>query len=267
VFPFQPFARLLARRRTGLGLVDPTLIDDEPLPGSIEDYARRMLEDLRAVAPTGPYLLAGYSSGGLVAFEVARLLRASAQDVGVLLIDSVLPGGLRKKPLLRRLLLRVTDTAAPGYPWSVFGGFLTTHYRRAIGALAAGGADRPEGLAARLVFARARARAARGRYRPRPCPVPAILIRATRLSPRFEPSGDYGWARQLELLGVVDIGAAHGDLYKGANIEPLADAAGAALDRLEAAISRTPGHAGYTDVAGDGAVSPRMVARPGWGGT
>jgi thioesterase domain-containing protein len=237
VFPFQPFARLLADRRTGLGLVDPTLLDDESLPSSVEDYAKRMVEDVRIMAPTGPYLLAGYSTGGLVAFEVARLLRASAQSVGLLLIDSVLPGGLRKKPLVRRFLMRATDPDARGYPLSVFMPFLATRYRRLRGSLQAGLQERPRVLSQRLVYAKARARAARSRYRPCPCRIPAILIRATQVSPRFEPPDDYGWGRYVQLLSVIDVGAEHGEIYKGANIRPLADAASEAMDQLEQALS------------------------------
>ncbi|WP_416071576.1 thioesterase domain-containing protein [Streptomyces sp. ME02-8801-2C] len=41
---------------------------------SVEALAARYLAAVRAVAPTGPYLLLGWSMGGLVAFEMARLL-------------------------------------------------------------------------------------------------------------------------------------------------------------------------------------------------
>lgn len=253
VFPFQPFARLLAASRTGLGLVDPTLFDDESPPTSVEGYARRMIEDVRALVPRGPYLLAGYSSGGLVALEVARLLQASAQPVGLLLIDSVLPGGLRKKPLMRRFLMRAADAEAPGYPLSIFLPFLATRYKRLRGALQAGMQPRPQALGQRLLYAKARAHAARSRYRPRPCRVPAVLIRATQVPPRFEKPDDYGWSNYVRLLAKIDIGATHGELYKGANIQPLADAATVALDQLDLALLQGQGHGRHR----------RSVARPG----
>jgi len=40
--------------------------------------------------PAGPYLLAGHSFGGAVAFEMARLLQAQGREVRLLLLDSIL---------------------------------------------------------------------------------------------------------------------------------------------------------------------------------
>jgi len=39
------------------------------------------LEGLREVQPQGPYLLGGYSFGGLVAFEMAQQLRRQGQEI------------------------------------------------------------------------------------------------------------------------------------------------------------------------------------------
>jgi thioesterase domain-containing protein len=54
--------------------------------------ARDFLEHIVSVEPTGPYVLAGYSGGGTVAFEMARQLLARGAKVGaVLLLDSFCP--------------------------------------------------------------------------------------------------------------------------------------------------------------------------------
>ncbi len=56
---------------------------------SIEEMARACIRDIRSVQPHGPYLLGGYSAGGLVAFEMARALKASGEVVAMLaLIDT-----------------------------------------------------------------------------------------------------------------------------------------------------------------------------------
>lgn len=56
---------------------------------SLAEMARTHHEQLRAVQPQGPYLLAGWSFGGVLAFEVARLLRESGQEMAFLgLIDA-----------------------------------------------------------------------------------------------------------------------------------------------------------------------------------
>ena len=49
----------------------------QPLPVlSIEQLAARYVDELLAARPEGPYLLAGYSVGGAIAYEMARRLDA-----------------------------------------------------------------------------------------------------------------------------------------------------------------------------------------------
>ncbi|HKR14132.1 MAG TPA: alpha/beta fold hydrolase, partial [Pyrinomonadaceae bacterium] len=59
----------------------------------IESLAANYLEAIRAVQPNGPYILGGWSSGGVIAFEMARQLQERGADVPlVVLLDSVSPG-------------------------------------------------------------------------------------------------------------------------------------------------------------------------------
>lgn len=51
---------------------------------SIETMATRYIEEMRAVQPHGPYLLLGFSSGGVVAFEMARQLHAQGERIAML---------------------------------------------------------------------------------------------------------------------------------------------------------------------------------------
>ena len=55
----------------------------------IQASAERILVDLRAVLPRGPYHLSGYSRGGLVALEVARRLVADGETVALLALLDV----------------------------------------------------------------------------------------------------------------------------------------------------------------------------------
>ncbi|WP_116209443.1 non-ribosomal peptide synthetase [Streptomyces olivoreticuli] len=62
---------------------------------SVEVLAARYLAAVRAVAPTGPYLLLGWSMGGLVAFEMARLLELRGERAEmVFLVESYLSAQL-----------------------------------------------------------------------------------------------------------------------------------------------------------------------------
>jgi thioesterase domain-containing protein len=58
------------------GEIAPTLAD------LVTDYVRR----IRAVQHGGPYHLAGWSMGGLIAFEIARLLEQAGAEVGSLVL-------------------------------------------------------------------------------------------------------------------------------------------------------------------------------------
>jgi len=58
---------------------------EEPL-SRIEALADRYLAELRDVAPAGPYALAGYSLGGLIAYEIAARLLAEGEQVEALFL-------------------------------------------------------------------------------------------------------------------------------------------------------------------------------------
>ncbi|MET0698652.1 MAG: amino acid adenylation domain-containing protein [Mycobacterium sp.] len=64
-----------------------------PPHNSIRAMAEEFVHDIRRVQPTGPYVLGGYSAGGLAAYEMARLLTDSGERVDLLvLFDTVNPG-------------------------------------------------------------------------------------------------------------------------------------------------------------------------------
>ncbi len=61
----------------------------EPVP-TVHALAQSYLEAIRRVQPHGPYTLGGWSFGGFVAFEMARLLREAGEEVANLfLLDTV----------------------------------------------------------------------------------------------------------------------------------------------------------------------------------
>ncbi len=61
--------------------------------GAVGTMARRYLEAIRDQRPRGPYYLGGWSMGGILAYEIARRLRAMGETVGALvLIDCAAPG-------------------------------------------------------------------------------------------------------------------------------------------------------------------------------
>ncbi|HEX6545027.1 MAG TPA: amino acid adenylation domain-containing protein [Bryobacteraceae bacterium] len=73
------------------GLQARGLSHDEYPHTSIDDMADDYLKYVRQIQQSGPYFLGGYSAGGLVAFEMARLLQQSGEKVDlIVLFDSYL---------------------------------------------------------------------------------------------------------------------------------------------------------------------------------
>ncbi|HLL45425.1 MAG TPA: amino acid adenylation domain-containing protein, partial [Longimicrobiaceae bacterium] len=65
---------------------------------TIEEMARHYLAAVREVRPSGPYRLGGWSLGGVIAFEMARQLEASGEEVErLVLIDSQVPWLLQQR--------------------------------------------------------------------------------------------------------------------------------------------------------------------------
>jgi amino acid adenylation domain-containing protein len=77
-WPYFGLIRHLPAGRPVYGLQANGFLDaGEPLPASVEEAARDHVTHLRTVQRHGPYHLAGYSRGGLIAFEAARQLQAA----------------------------------------------------------------------------------------------------------------------------------------------------------------------------------------------
>jgi len=82
-------AQTLQPGRPIYGLQAPELGGLEPPPHSIDEYAARYAREIRAVQPSGPYHLLGWSLGGIIAHATAACLRAAGEAVDLLaLLDA-----------------------------------------------------------------------------------------------------------------------------------------------------------------------------------
>jgi len=89
---------------TSLQLFDPSSPQAAP-PGTLEDIAAGYVQLIRRVQRDGPYALLGWCVAGTLAFEVARQLTASGQEVSqLILFDTWAPGHLRRLSWSRSLL-------------------------------------------------------------------------------------------------------------------------------------------------------------------
>lgn len=81
---------------------------------TLADIARHHVEQLRVVEPDGPYWLAGWSFGGVLAFEIARQLRAAGAEVAFLGLFDANPviDPITGLPMGRTPFLDMLDTVA-----------------------------------------------------------------------------------------------------------------------------------------------------------
>jgi thioesterase domain-containing protein/acyl carrier protein len=95
-FAFTSLARHLHPEQPLLVFQDPGVDAGAGGEESIELIAKEYVNAMRAVQLGGPYLLGGWSMGGVVAFEMARQLEQQKQRIGLLaLVDAYLPEDAR----------------------------------------------------------------------------------------------------------------------------------------------------------------------------
>jgi thioesterase domain-containing protein/acyl carrier protein len=100
VLNLRHLAHLLGTNRPFYGLQARGLYGDEEPHRTIEEAARDYIAEMQQVQHEGPYMLGGFSGGGITAFEIARQLEAAGEEIAaVILLDTPLPD---RPPLTRR---------------------------------------------------------------------------------------------------------------------------------------------------------------------
>lgn len=100
VLNLRHLAHLLGADRPFYGLQARGLYGGEAPHDSIEEAARDYIAEMRQVQPTGPYMVGGFSGGGITAYEVARQLEVLGEQVSVVvMLDTPLP---QRRPLTPR---------------------------------------------------------------------------------------------------------------------------------------------------------------------
>jgi len=117
VLNLRHLAQLIGGERPFYGLQARGLYGDAPPHATIPEAAADYIAELRQVQPNGPYLLGGFSGGGLTAWEMAIQLEKAGEEVALLvLLDTPLPlrPGLSRtdKALIKLSELR---KRGPGY--------------------------------------------------------------------------------------------------------------------------------------------------------
>jgi amino acid adenylation domain-containing protein len=131
IFPNLPSAISLRRFMAQWGAAQPVhaLVPEQPggrfdLSVTIEHHARQAFSTIRNQQPNGPLALAGYSIGGLVAYEVARQAVNAGQQVEWLgILDELAPSmaELQRAQLTLRWRLRRIRRLPARQRWAKYG--------------------------------------------------------------------------------------------------------------------------------------------------
>jgi amino acid adenylation domain-containing protein/non-ribosomal peptide synthase protein (TIGR01720 family) len=118
VLQYSQLSRYLGPDQPFYGIRSPGLFGEQKCLTTIEQMADRYIEVIQRVQPAGPYLIGGWSMGGVIAYEMARRLTARGQEVRmVFLLDSYAPPALEdgwteealEAKFMASLALRLTD--------------------------------------------------------------------------------------------------------------------------------------------------------------
>jgi acyl transferase domain-containing protein/thioesterase domain-containing protein/acyl carrier protein len=210
---------------------------ERPLP-SIEEMAETYLREIRRRQPEGPYLLGGYSGGGLVAFEMARQLTAAGDNVALVVMFDTFPPQIPDRDVtLRMRLRRVKDER-----WSYVSNIVARRLaeRRAarnlarIDAIVRDGGVVPSEL--RETHVERTFLAAAKRYVLRPWSGHVVLMRATDQYFPFRSLGEaYGWdAVVQDGFELVKVPGNHDTLVVEPNATTLVRMLRSTLDRTQA---------------------------------
>lgn len=235
-----PIARRMAYPGAVIGIQARGLAGGAAPHPTVEAMAACYLEAVKARQPSGPYHLCGYSFGGLVAFEMARRLAATGDDIGLVGLFDTTPSPLGWPRalwlgLMQRRLGRLERgaIAAPARTWP-----------RQAWAAAARAADRLRDLLAQtlpgappppaflksapaaVLKVAASGMLASARYRPGVYPGELTLFTPAGRDPGLPPPQAI-WRRHARAVTVVDTAGGHFTMLAAAN----AEGAAAALTR------------------------------------
>jgi len=114
VLNLRSLAQRLSDDRPVWGLQARGLFGDAPPHETLAEAAASCIAEMRQVQPEGPYLVAGFSGGGLTALEIARQLEEAGASVAQLvMLDTPVP----MRPVLTRkdrLIIRAAEIRAEG---------------------------------------------------------------------------------------------------------------------------------------------------------
>lgn len=170
-----------------------------------EVFARQYLHSLEAINATEPYYIAGFSYGGTMAIELARILKRIGKEVKlVIMFDTITPESARTVPKMVRIkrhLKRLLQDGIPHITRSVKNITARYDFGKSLGSLNQTGLYIRQGYLDRdlvRMFHRS------SRYDGR-----VVLFRSNSQAPYIPVVHDYGWGEFLSDLEIVHVASEH----------------------------------------------------------
>jgi thioesterase domain-containing protein len=220
VLNFRDLARRLGEDQCFFGLQARGVTGGEPA-SSIEEMAAAYIAAIRRVRPRGPYLIGGYSGGGVVAYEMAQRLRAAGERVHLAFLDTFHPASRARAPSRAERLEYLVAEGTP-YLWRAgkaklvrtvegFTGKLRIRFSQKRGA--------PLPLELREQHITRAFDQAASRYVPQPYGGPVTLYRARTINTFLAHVGPtLGWGDVIEHLEIVEVPGDHETLMVEPNV-------------------------------------------------
>jgi acyl-coenzyme A synthetase/AMP-(fatty) acid ligase/thioesterase domain-containing protein/acyl carrier protein len=216
---FFPMTRRMTYPGAVIGIQARGLADQGAPHKTVEAMAAEYLSEVKARQPNGPYCLCGYSFGGLVAFEMARQLRESGNEVALVGLFDTMMSPLRWPlrswlSIIRRRIVRFAAGASatpmhrwPAAVWNMPGRV----YQRLCS----------HGTPATVLKVAVSALIASARYRPGFYPGELTLFTPAAREPGL-PSLHSIWRKHAGILSIVEIAGAHSTMFAAPNAESAA---------------------------------------------
>lgn len=218
---------------------------------SVQDMASHFLEEILLIQPQGPYLLAGHSFGGLVAYEIAQQLREIGEEVAnLVLLDTACPRKAVSQDSEDPDVMAIHEISMIRTIFSVFTDLPVN-------------AHLPDARLRRVYAANMAGLAA---YRPRPLCASVTLLRARDIFPpgllhpargawdNSDPG--FGWTALCRQLSIVEVPGDHFTMLLSPRVEEL----GATLRAILGDGHAIPWRAGIiTGVRGASLTAPVQV--------
>lgn len=208
---YQLFANSISGSWDTYGVLNPSFKGHDS--STIEKIAEISAANILDFKPNGPYYIVGYSMGGLVAVEIARVLKKLSVDVKVVLLDTKPTELPPLKPLIGRLPIY-----ARGYAAKYFSKGSAKAWSKMIKSVFPMGKATVVSDPFTLAFQSGEM--AVHSYVTSACPVPTVLVRSEEI-PWWEDvrawADDYGWSDIVDLKGVIRCPGTHLSIVKSKN--------------------------------------------------